>query len=255
MGRGQFTFYASIYESARRIRNKNARADFYDCICEYALNGTLPNLDNLSDAVAIGFISAKPNLDTSRRKAESGRAGGRAKQTGSKTQANSKQTGSEIEVEIEKELENEKELELEIEKDIFNNLCGGGGVRAREETADESDLSRIGIKPGDYLFRITCGIVSDVERITSEIMRTYCSRKYNATDCSKVFMYVVRFTDRAEIHSAATGLLLYAFEQANLAGKSGDWRYVSGVMERLAARNIETVEQAVRFDESRFEEE
>lgn len=61
--RTQFTFYASIYESACRIKNKAARADFYDAICAYALAGTPPDLDKLSDAAAVGFIAAKPNLD------------------------------------------------------------------------------------------------------------------------------------------------------------------------------------------------
>ena len=112
--RGQFTFYASIYASASRIRNKAARADFYDAICAYALNGVEPDLDKLSDAGAVGFISAKPNLDASRKKAKSGKAGGSAKQTGSKPEANAKQTPSEKE--NEKEVEKENEIEGEIEK-------------------------------------------------------------------------------------------------------------------------------------------
>lgn len=112
--RGQFTFYASIYASASRIRNKAARADFYDAICAYALNGTEPDLDKLSDAGAVGFLSAKPNLDASRRKAKSGKAGGSTKQTGSKPEANGKQSASEKEVE--KEVEKENEIEVENDK-------------------------------------------------------------------------------------------------------------------------------------------
>ena len=54
--RKQFTFYASIFDSARRIRNKAARADFYDAICTYALTGIAPDLDKLSDAAAVGFM-------------------------------------------------------------------------------------------------------------------------------------------------------------------------------------------------------
>lgn len=107
--RGQFTFYASIFASASRIRSKAARADFYDAICNYALNGIEPDLDALSDAGAIGFISAKPNLDSSRRKAKSGSKGGKCKQTESKPEANGKQTASE------KEKEREKEKEIENE--------------------------------------------------------------------------------------------------------------------------------------------
>ena len=122
--RGQFTFYSSIYESAKRIRNKAARADFYDAVCAYALNGVMPDLDKLTDAAAIGFISAKPNLDTSRKKAKSGKAGGSAKQGESKPEANGKQNESKPEAnpkqgesEKEKEKEKEREKEIEIEKE------------------------------------------------------------------------------------------------------------------------------------------
>lgn len=113
MERTQFTFYASMRESIRRIKNKNARADAYDAICDYALFGIEPDLDKLPDSAAIAFISAKPNLDASRRKAESGRRGGsrqeNGKQNESNGEANVKQekTRSEKENEIENEIENE----------------------------------------------------------------------------------------------------------------------------------------------------
>ena len=113
--RGQFTFYASIFESAKRMKNKSARADFYDAVCDYALNGISPDLDKLADAAAVGFISVKPNLDASRKKAKSGKVGGSSKQTASKPQANGKQTASEKEVDREGEIEKEKEVEIENE--------------------------------------------------------------------------------------------------------------------------------------------
>lgn len=117
MERTQFTFYASIYESACRIKNKAARADFYDAICAYALAGTPPDLEKLSDAAAVGFIAAKPNLDASRKKAKSGKAGGSAKQTASKPRANGKHPASEKEKEKEDEIE--KEVEIEIENECY----------------------------------------------------------------------------------------------------------------------------------------
>ena len=92
--RTQFTFYDSFFRSISRIRNKAARCDAYDAICRYALNGEEPDLDTMSDAAAIAFEGAKPNLDASRRKAESGKKGGEGKQTESKQQANDKQTES-----------------------------------------------------------------------------------------------------------------------------------------------------------------
>ena len=124
--RGQFTFYASIFESAKRMKNKSARADFYDAVCDYALNGISPDLDKLADAAAVGFISVKPNLDASRKKAKSGKAGGSSKQTASKPQANRKQTASEKEGEIEKEVEKEGEIEIEKENECYLSLNAEG---------------------------------------------------------------------------------------------------------------------------------
>lgn len=109
MNRTQFTFYESFAQSIKRIKNKAARADAYDAICNYALYGVDPDLDKLPDAAAIAFIGAKPNLDASRKKAENGKRGGTAKQTGSKPEANGKQE--------QPESENENENENEIEND------------------------------------------------------------------------------------------------------------------------------------------
>lgn len=114
-GRKQFTFYASFWETAKRIKSKAARADLYDTICRYALDGEEPDLDKLPESVAVAFINAKPNLDASRKKAESG------KQGGSKTKANGKQMESKpphagSENEREKEEEKENEIEGEEEK-------------------------------------------------------------------------------------------------------------------------------------------
>ena len=94
MDRTQFTFYDSFFRSISRIKNKSARCDAYDAICRYALTGEEPDMDAMSDAAAIAFEGAKPNLDASRRKAESGKKGGECKQTESKTEANGKQTES-----------------------------------------------------------------------------------------------------------------------------------------------------------------
>jgi DnaD/phage-associated family protein len=113
MSRGQFTFYASFASALSRIKKKADRADAYDAICNYALYGTEPDMDKLPDSAAIAFDLIRPTLDSSRRKAESGKRGGMSKQTGSKLEANRK--GEEPEREKEKEGENEKENENEDE--------------------------------------------------------------------------------------------------------------------------------------------
>lgn len=109
MQRSQFTFYESFASALKRIKKKQDRADAYDAIVNYALYGVEPDMDNLPDSAAIAFDLIRPTLDASKRKAESGRSGGKRKQTGSKPEANSKgeQSGTEKEGEKEGEIENE----------------------------------------------------------------------------------------------------------------------------------------------------
>ena len=117
MERGQFTFYRSYYEAVKHL-NKSDRAAVLMAICAYALDEELPSLSGTPAAI---FALVKPTLDTSRKKAESGKRGGESeangKQTASKQQANRKQTEREKEDEKENEKENEKEGENEIEKE------------------------------------------------------------------------------------------------------------------------------------------
>ena len=114
--RTQFTFYDSFFRSVSRIRKAADRASAYDAICSYALYGTEPDMDKLPDAAAIAFEVARPNLDASRRKAKSGKAGGMAKQieeTPKQTEAKPKQ----IEARPKQEKEQEKEQEQDKDKE------------------------------------------------------------------------------------------------------------------------------------------
>lgn len=117
--RTQFTFYESFYKAISRIKKKADRADAYDIICSYALFQEGPDLDSVSDAVAIAFELLRPVLDKAREKAENGKNGGskpkaNAKQSESKTEANAK-----VEQAVSKN-EIEKEIEVEVEKEIDN---------------------------------------------------------------------------------------------------------------------------------------
>lgn len=109
MDRTQFTFYESFWRAINRIKNKAARCAAYDAVCQYALYGIEPEIDKMPDSAAIAFELIKPNLDASRRKAKNGSAGGKGKQTESKSEANQKQTESK------KEKENKKENKKEDE--------------------------------------------------------------------------------------------------------------------------------------------
>lgn len=117
--RTQFTFYESFYKAISRIKKKADRADAYDIICSYALFQEEPDLDSVSDAVAIAFELLRPVLDKAREKAENGKNGGskpkaNAKQSESKTEANAK-----VEQAVSKK-EKEIEIEVEVEKEIDN---------------------------------------------------------------------------------------------------------------------------------------
>lgn len=117
--RTQFTFYESFFKAISRIKKKADRADAYDIICAYALFQIEPDLDSVSDAVAIAFELLRPVLDKAKEKAESGKKGG------SKPEANGKQTGSKPEAnrkveETANKKEREREKEVEVEKEIDN---------------------------------------------------------------------------------------------------------------------------------------
>ena len=114
MNRKQFTFYDSFFQAISRIKKKADRADAYDAICCYALSGKEPDLDLLSDTAAMAFVFSKPILDSSRRKAESGKAGGERKQTASKTEANVDQTEAKPKQEKEQEKEEDKDKEQKL---------------------------------------------------------------------------------------------------------------------------------------------
>lgn len=133
--RKQFTFYSSFYDSAKRIKNKAARADLYDTICRYAIDGVEPDLDKLPESVAVAFINAKPNLEASRRKAENGKQGGsKSKANASKPEANASKSENGA---SEKEIEKENEKEIELEKEIENECYIKGG----EASATDSEKS------------------------------------------------------------------------------------------------------------------
>ena len=83
-------------------------------------------MDSLPDSVAIAFELIKPNLDASKRKAASGKAGGSKKQTAIKQEANGKQTASEKE----NEKENEKEYEIEGEDECLKKAAVASVISA-----------------------------------------------------------------------------------------------------------------------------
>ena len=64
MERKQFTFYRSFHEAIKRLRTKKDKADAYNIICEYALNGVAPDLTKVPAHIVTAFEFARPVLDT-----------------------------------------------------------------------------------------------------------------------------------------------------------------------------------------------
>ena len=133
MERKQFTFYRSFYEAVNLLPKKEQAAVLL-AICAYALDGKEPSLSGTSAAI---FSLVKPNLDASKRKAESGKNGGaNRKQTESKTEANGKQTESKTEANRKRESEKEKENEIENEIEVeVENECYKGNTLGTVMTA------------------------------------------------------------------------------------------------------------------------
>lgn len=83
MNRKQFTFYSSFFTAVSRFEDPAVRGRLYDCICQYALTGQLPEvLLTPSEWAAIDVI--KPILEAGRNKACLGKKGGEVSPNASK---------------------------------------------------------------------------------------------------------------------------------------------------------------------------
>ena len=123
--RTQFTFYESFYKAISRIKKKADRADAYDIICAYALFQEEPNLDSVSNAVAIAFELLRPVLDKAREKSENGKSGGsKSKANGKQTESKSESNGNLGKTVSKKEIEVEVEKEIEVENIPPTEVCG-----------------------------------------------------------------------------------------------------------------------------------
>ena len=60
----------TIFESIENLRTKKEKADAYRILCDYALNGKMPDLSGASPVIATIFGFAKPVLDTAHKRAE-----------------------------------------------------------------------------------------------------------------------------------------------------------------------------------------
>jgi len=116
--RDSFIFYRSFYQSAKKLP-KEDKAELFDAICSYALNGELVEMSVVPEAI---FTVIKPNLDANRRKWQNGckekkkRGEVEAKQEQeiSKDEAKDKQTISKAEGNV--------NVNVNVNKDVNHNL-------------------------------------------------------------------------------------------------------------------------------------
>ena len=92
--RKAFSFYRSYYEASKDLPTKEDQADFLMAICSYIFDGEEPELHGVASAM---FKLAKPNLDTSVKRANAGQIGGSNNKKQNKIKANEKQNESQAE--------------------------------------------------------------------------------------------------------------------------------------------------------------
>jgi hypothetical protein len=126
---GHFTFFESFYTSVKDL-DSSIKSEYYEVIFEYALYDNEPD-DTVNPVVMALFTLSKPNIDKSKARRESGRNGGRSKQTASKTKqivSKTKQTASKTkqneangkQVPSDKDMDKDKEKKTKAKKDFFD---------------------------------------------------------------------------------------------------------------------------------------
>ncbi len=76
MERDSIVIYKSFFEAVR-LQPKEAQADIYNAVLEYAFNSIEP--ENISDTAKSIFLLIKPQIDANNQRYENGKKGGRPK--------------------------------------------------------------------------------------------------------------------------------------------------------------------------------
>jgi len=126
--RDSFIFYRSFYQSAKKLP-KEDKAELFDAICAYALDGELIELSVVPEAI---FTVIKPNLDANRRKWENG--------------CKEKKKPSEVEAieeqEISKDEANDKQAISKAQGNVNVNVDVNANEECKSELKSKSDSKR-----------------------------------------------------------------------------------------------------------------
>ncbi len=132
----------------------------------------------------------------------------------------------------------------------------GGGVTRAHGAAIREYFSHRGNDPYMY-FGTTDQLMEEILHLTRAIFADFGGGR-NATYADQIEVFhiaTVYDPGNEDCHDGTRAiskdnldLLLYAFEQAALAGKAGNWNYINGVLSRLSQRGITTLADAEEYD-------
>lgn len=134
----------------------------------------------------------------------------------------------------------------------------GGDARARAAEEEVSIFLRDRGKDPSVYFGMTPEIKATVELLTQAIFKRFANRKPTDDDYANAFLVLYHSEQdpatgkwTMTISQNSKDLLMYAFEQATMAGNPADWRYINGILARLGQRGIMTLRQADDYDDER----
>ena len=142
-------------------------------------------------------------------------------------------------------------------RDKILDIISGGGDDAHAEEAVAAFVQNRG-KDASLYFGMTPEIANTVALLTRAIFKRFASRQPTDDDFANAFLHLYHSEkDKASgkwimtLPQESQKLLMYAFEQASVAGKPADWRYINGIQNKLKERGITTLDQAEDFDAGR----
>jgi hypothetical protein len=164
--RDSFIFYRSFFSATKHL-NQVEKAQLFEAICSYALDGNISLLEGTPQGM---FELIKPQLDANRKRFENGC---KKKQKISKTEAKNKQTISkdEANVNVNVNVNHNEECKSELINDNLNNNSKGVEI----DTVKLMEIDKIKTKRF---------IKPNIQEI-----KDYCLERKNNVDVNKFFNY------------------------------------------------------------------
>ena len=144
-----------------------------------------------------------------------------------------------------------------IQESQEENISSSGGDARAREAAESAVTEYLGYRCLDAstYFGVSEQELATVAAYTDAIFSRFARRPPTDADRASVFQAIhlsacdeQTGTWTVTFPKDRIDLLMYAFEQAALAGKQGDWKYINGVLGRLAQRGISSLGQAEDYD-------